>query len=171
MSRFIPNAKKHSPLSYVWQSKPYSQEEKDKDKAESDKVRQEYLDKKLSIESKELNTVSFKDLYQFPFKMGYMSSWVYDANNSFIFQFVFGGEKLRNKVIKILNGELEEYNRREVKHESGYIKVKVEDEWHDFILIRGHGNLCGIGGYNLDGEYAGKIQDTLAEYIIEKLNK
>lgn len=32
MSRFIPNAKKHSTLSYVWQSKPYSQEEKDKEK-------------------------------------------------------------------------------------------------------------------------------------------
>ena len=170
MSRFIPNAKKHSPLSYVWQSKPYSQEQKDKEKAEADKVRQKYLDKKLSIESKELNTVSFKDLYQFPFRQCDMSSWVYDANSNFIFQFVFGGEKLRNKVIQILNGELEEHSRREVKHESGYIKVKVEDEWHDFILIRGWGMMTGIGGYNLDGEYAGKIQDTLAEYIVEKLN-
>lgn len=171
MSKFIPNAKKHSPLSYVWQSKPYSQEEIDKDKAESDKVRQEYLDKKLSIESKELDTVSFKDIYQFPFRQCEVSSWVYDADDNFIFQFVFGGEKLRNKVIQILNGELEEYNKREVKLEGGYIKVKVEGEWHDFILIRGWGNLTSGGVYNLDGEYAGKIQNTLAEYIVEKLNK
>jgi hypothetical protein len=37
------------------------------------------------------------------------------------------------------------------------------------ILIRGWGNLTGVGSYNLDGEYAAKIQDTLAEYIVEKL--
>ena len=96
MSKFIPNAKKHSPLN-EWQSKPYSQEQIDKDKAESDKIRQKYLDKKLSIEYRELNTVSFKDLYQFPFRQCEVSSWVYDANNNFIFQFVFGGKKIQTR--------------------------------------------------------------------------
>ena len=36
-------------------------------------------------------------------------------------------------------------------------------------MIRGWGNLTGVGAYNLNGDYATKIQDTLAEYIIEKL--
>mgnify|MGYP003555337232 CR=1 FL=1 len=125
---------------------------------------------KERIEAIPLEQLEFTDLYEFPFHTSKYGGWVYDAKDNFIFQFVFGGEKLRNKVIQILNGELEEYNRREVKHESGYIKVKVEDEWHDFILIRGWGMMTGIGGYNLDGEYAGKIQNTLAEYIVEKLN-
>jgi hypothetical protein len=50
------------------------------------------------------------------------------------------------------------------------ISIKVEDELTPLILIRGWGNLTGCGAYNLDGEYAGKIQDTLEEYIIEKLS-
>ena len=51
------------------------------------------------------------------------------------------------------------------------IYLEKDGERKEFILIRGWGNLTGTGSYNLDGEYAGKIQDSLAEYIVEKLNK
>ena len=39
------------------------------------------------------------------------------------------------------------------------------------IDIRGWGNLTGTGGYNLSEESAMIVQDTLAEYIIQRLNK
>jgi hypothetical protein len=57
------------------------------------------------------------------------------------------------------------------KCESDFRHLEKDGERKEFILIRGWGNLTGTGSYNLDGEYAGKIQDTLAEYIVEKLNK
>jgi len=114
--------------------------------------------------------LSFKDLYEFPFHQAKYGSWVYDKNSNFIFEFENGTKEVRDKLIQILNGELEEYNRREVRENDGYIEVKVEDKWHNLILIRGWGSLTGVGGYNLDGEYAGKIQDTLADYIKEKLS-
>ena len=37
------------------------------------------------------------------------------------------------------------------------------------ITIRGWGRLTGTGAYNLDGEWAGKIQDSLQKFIVEKL--
>jgi len=40
-----------------------------------------------------------------------------------------------------------------------------------FILIRGWGNLTGIGGYNFDSEKASKIQDDFRDWIIYKLTK
>ena len=39
-----------------------------------------------------------------------------------------------------------------------------------FILIRGWGNLIGIGGYNFDMEKASKIQDDFRDWIIYKLS-
>ena len=58
-----------------------------------------------------------------------------------------------------------------IKNLENKIDLDKDEELHEFILIRGWGNLTGAGSYNLDGEYAGKIQDTLAEYIVQKLNK
>ena len=36
--------------------------------------------------------------------------------------------------------------------------------------MRGWGMLTGVGGYNLDAEYAAKIQDEFMEYCIKTLN-
>ena len=125
------------------------------------------LIEKNRIESIPLEQLSFKDLYQFPFHQAEYGSWVYDLNSNFIFQFEFKSEDTRKKVIEILNGDLLEYKRQEVKHVEGVIYV----EENPFILIRGWGNLTGTGAYNLDGVQANKIQDSLAEYIVEKLGK
>lgn len=169
-SKYIPNAKQAQKSQWMWSSKPYSKAEREKEERENEEHSNNLLAEKTRIENIPLEQLSFKDLYQFPFHQAKYGSWVYDKNSHFIFQFELGGEKVRSKVIQILNGELEEYDRREVKHESGYIKVKIEEDWHNLILIRGWGNLTSGGGYNLDGDYACKIQDTLAEYIVEKLN-
>lgn len=130
-----------------------------------------YLSEKKRIEAIALEDLSFKDYYKFPFHQAKYGSWVYDHNNNFIFQFENDVDCKRDKIISILNGEVGEYTRRDVRDNKGYIEVKVEDSWEKLLLIRGWGGLTGSGALNLNGEYASKIQDTLAEYIVEKLNK
>ena len=136
-----------------------------KEKEETRLWKEKQQAEKDRIESIPLEKLSFKDLYQFPCHQAKYGSWVYDANSNFIFQFEFDNIETREKTIKILNGELLEYKKQNVKLKDGVIFVNE----HPFIMIRGWGNLTGVGAYNLNGDYATKIQDTLAEYIIEKL--
>ena len=160
-SKYIPNrGKTHSVQNnWEWSSKnaDYSEVVEDNN----------YDEIKNRIETKSLEEVTFRDLYTFPFHQCKYSSWVYDADSNFIFQFEFKDMDTREKTIQILNGELTEYKRQNITSDCG--EIFVDDK--PYILIRGWGNLTGTGGYNLDGEYAGRIQDTLAEYIVEKLNR
>jgi hypothetical protein len=122
---------------------------------------------KERIEAIPLNELTFKDLYQFPFHQAKYGDWVYDLNSNFMFQFENVEKETRQKFIDILNNEITEYNRQDVTGKDGDIFI---DGKH-FITIRGWGNLTGCGAYNLDGDYAAKIQDTLLEYIVNKIKK
>lgn len=152
----------------MWYSMGSPKEDREEVK-QNEEYRQSLLAKKLSIESKHLEEVSFKDMYAFPFHQAKYGSRVYDADSNFIFQFEFNNDKTREGIINILNGEIEPTKENIVKHKEGIIYVEKEGEDKALIMIRGWGNLTGCGAYNLDGEYAGRIQDTLAEYIVEKL--
>ena len=146
----------------------------EKDLEEDKKYKEEKNHMRLEkerIESIPLGDLTFRDLYKFPFHRAKYGSWVYDANSNFIFQFEFRKEETRDKVVGILNGEDIATKNRIFRNDNGMIQIFYEDIWHDAILIRGWGNLTGVGAYNLDGEYAAKIQDTLADYIVEELNK
>lgn len=174
MSKFIPKKgeSKYFPKESGSVDKPLQWStfmSSDNSDAQEDKKREEYINHreitKNRIESIPLENLAFKDLYQFPFHETKYSSWVYDNDSNFIFQFEFSDKETRRKTLEILNGELLEYKRQEVTHDRGEIFVNGQL----FILIRGWGNLTGTGAYNLKGEYAAKIQDTLAEYIVEKL--
>lgn len=150
-----------------WQSKPLSKEEIEQEKRHKEQLN--FLEsEKQRIESIPLEELSFRDLYKEHFReWEYLSNRVY-SGEEFAFQFeFFGAEKVRKKVLKILNEEIADYEKQEVENKNGEIFV----EGKHFITIRNWGKLHGTGGYNLDPEYAGKIQDTLAEYIVEKLNK
>lgn len=151
---------------YSFASPDNSKEQKEhklyKEKQEKEKARVELIT---------LEALSFRDLYEFPFHQAKYGSWVYDAKGNFIFQFENGDANVREKIIGILNGEVTEYNRREVRGSEGSIEVNIEGKWKELILIRGWGNLTGTGAHNLDGDYAARIQDTLQEYIVEKLSK
>jgi hypothetical protein len=68
-------------------------------------------------------------------------------------------------------GDIEDYNRQEVKSDGGYISININGDWLNAILVRGWGLLTGAGAYNLNGKWAAKIQDSLEEYIVEKLSK
>lgn len=161
-SKYIKNSRvtTPTPITYTWTSKA--------DKSQKEYVNPHIAEKKR-IESIPLEELTFQDLYKFPFHRAEFGSWVYDANSNFIFQFEFKGDSTRKQIIDILNGDFTPTKEREVKEDKGMILVKVEEEFKDMILIRGWGNLTGTGAYNLDGEYAGKIQDTLSEFIVEKL--
>ena len=150
-----------------WQSKPISKEEIEQEKRYKEQLN--FLQsEKQRIESIPLEELSFRDLYKEPFReWEYLSNRVY-SGEEFAFQFeFFGAEEIRKKVIKILNQEITDYERQEVENRNGEIFVKGKH----FITVRNWGKLHGSGGYNLNTEHAGKIQDTLAEYIVEKLNK
>lgn len=163
-SKFIPKSRIKqvdlSPFKYEWSSDAINFDgivEDNKNPLQVEKER---------IESIPLNELTFKDLYQFPFHQKY-SGWVYDSNDNFLFQFERVEKETREKFIQIINNELTEYKRQDVTSKDGEIFI---DGKH-FITIRGWGNLTGCGAYNLEGDYACKIQDTLLEYIVDKIKK
>jgi hypothetical protein len=165
-SRYIPNRGKTHFVQNNWE---WSSKGADSSDVVEDSINYEEVKKR--IEAKPLEEVTFKDLYTFPFHQAKYGNWVYDADSNFIFQFLFNNEETRSKTISILNDEFKSEKENKFVHEDGTIYFYKDGELKEFILIRGWGNLTGTGGYNLDGEYAGRIQDTLAEYIVEKLTK
>lgn len=168
MSKFIPKSRFGNGVvtsnKYDWSSKAYSKKEEDEDKSYRTNMRNE----KERIESIPLEKLSFTDIYTEPFTE--MMSWIY-SGDSFCFQFLNGSDESNKKVLDILNGDITTYKRQDLKNDDNTIKIFINDNWVDYILIRGWGNLTGTGAYNLAGEYACKIQDTLAEFIMNKLKK
>lgn len=118
------------------------------------------------------------NFYEQPFRLCKYSDWVYDFNNNFVFQFesrfdskgnyLEGERELQNKVIESLNSEertpIEGLN---LKTES-FGEILREDKL--FILIRGWGNLTGVGAHNFDEDKAAKIQDNFQEWLLYRLN-
>jgi hypothetical protein len=151
MSKYIPK-RRIQPITFEWSSNSKPQKE----------WVNQFIEKKKRIESIPLENLTFIDLYKFPFHIEKYGSWVYDAESNFIFQFEFRNEETRNKVIDILNGDCKEYKKQVIENRQGEIFING----NNFITIRGWGNLTGCGALNLNGDYAAKIQDTLAEYIV-----
>lgn len=168
-SKFIKKSRISSAPKYTWSS--FTTPENNKEIEETRLYKERQQKNKDRVEAIPLDTLSFRDLYKFPFHQAKYGSWVYDANSNFIFQFQSGGTVDKEKIINILNGDVDEYNRQELRSEDGLIEINSKGEWKELILLRGWGNLTGTGAHNLDGDYAAKIQDTLQEYIVEKLNK
>lgn len=165
-SKFIKNSRiVNQPRTYEWSSMASTKEDRE------EKKRREEYDKKMKsekarIEAIPLEELSFRDIYIEPFEDMMGMGRIYSGDN-FTFQFLAGGEETKQKCLQILNGEVKEYKRQNITHKNGEISV----DGHPFILVRGFGNLCGGGAYNLSVEYASKIQDSLEEYIVEKLTK
>lgn len=120
---------------------------------------------KTTFKTKKMKT--FKDIYELPFKLQ-IGIRVLDSKNQFAFQFLTFDDDMNGKILDIING-----GKNNIKdsmtfvHKNGYITT---DKGGSLILIRGWGNLTGVGGHNMPREDAMNVQDTLAEYIVEKLN-
>ncbi len=173
-SKFIKNSRiNNSPKSFdtptpkenVWYSMA-SPKEDIEEKKQMEEYRQKMKSEKVRIEAIPLEQLSFKDIYTEPFEDMMGMGRIYSGDD-FAFQFLAGGEETKQKCLQILNGEIKEYKRQNITHKNGEISV----DGHPFILIRNWGGLTGTGGYNLDERWASKIQDSLEEYIVEKLTK
>lgn len=109
----------------------------------------------------------FEKAFTPPFRLDRIGSWSYDSKDNFAFQFITPNHQRRNEIIKCINSEYKSEMLGVITHEKGIIKSDNDE----LILIRGWGYLTGTGGLNLPDIEAAKIQDDLANYIVEKLNK
>lgn len=105
---------------------------------------------------------TYKDIYEFPLKTN-MGGYILDNKNQIVAQFEFYDSLLQQNIIDVLNDKDKPTKGKRIIHKN--------HNMNDYILIRGWGNLTGIGGHNLKPEEAANIQDTFAEFIINKLNK
>jgi len=118
---------------------------------------------------------NWKDIYKLPFKDdfidrkdGFRSKRIVDRKRQFVFQFMSVEDDTQENILKVLNGV--DVHIKEIisfEHSEGQI---LTDKGDVIMLIRGWGNLTGIGGHNLDYDEAANVQDTLADYIISRLN-
>lgn len=121
----------------------------------------------------------FKNYFKFPLKMWddfYIKVFTDDDKMAFDW-LVNIPDNIKFKILDIINGnESVSFKVPKVfRHEAGIIYCKFlggSDEGKEikFLRIRGWGMLTGTGGYHLDDNEAADIQDTFAEYIVEKLN-
>lgn len=121
---------------------------------------------------------TWKDIYKLPVKLSQLGSHVYDSHGNFVFQFepiydskgnyAEGYKQLEKSLIACINGEsIERTNNLKATHNQGEIFI---GDVH-LITIRGWGNLTGVGGHRLSEKEAANVQDTFAEYIVERLNE
>lgn len=113
---------------------------------------------------------TFREVYKLPFtEGGGLSSWIYDQNDNFCFQFEEWKFNAPNKLmLAIINGD-DNFENPELifTHKHGEICDNKNKHW---ITIRGWGNLTSQNCLGFSDIEAANIQDTLAEYIVERLN-
>ena len=86
--------------------------------------------------------------------------------------------EVKKKFLAIINGQEEiNYNvKKEFYHkDDGIVYCKLfsgENEGTEYKMfrIRGWGMLTGVGGYNLDPDFAANVQDDFMNYCIDRLN-
>lgn len=141
--------------------------------------------KRLEEKSRKLKSVKlsdpphWSDVYELPFKhLG--AGRIYDANSTFMFQIE---TRLKDsgyeKLLEVFNGEKkvkEKINCKVVDEimiqcDAFVVKATDERQFADFILIRGWGGLTGngYGGRALNSDKASQIQNSLRDYLIERI--
>ena len=112
---------------------------------------------------------TFNEVYKLPFERRLnFDSWIYDQNRNFCFQFEKYRDNENDLLLQVINGEKKLENKDLIfTHKNGEIKDNNGNHW---ITIRGWGNLTSPNCLGFSPEEAANIQDTLAEYIIQRLN-
>ena len=121
-------------------------------------------------EAEQINTKimkTFKEVYQFPFENTDWG-WVYDSGGkNFIFQWEFDDIKKQELLLSVINGT-ENLKNKDLKF--SYIDGYISNFKGRIILIRGWGNLTSKNCFGFSFKEACQIQDTLGNYIVERLN-
>ena len=117
--------------------------------------------------------MNWNEIYELPLHDSYIdgdfrSGRIYDSEGNFVFQFVSVDNESQRKILNILNGK-NEFKKADVEftHHDGYVFAGQ----NKIMMIRGWGNLTGTGGHNLHPDDAAIVQDTFADFIVEKLTK
>jgi len=109
---------------------------------------------------------NFKEVYELPFITNDCTGWVYDSKGNFVFQFVFDNSVIEHKILDVINGNSNLTNPElSFNYENGCI---MDNDNVSAILIRGWGNLTGF--LKLAEQDACNVQDSLGNYIVERLN-
>lgn len=95
----------------------------------------------------------------------YASFMVWTEDNERAIDIIRDDKKLQKDIIKTLNGEKDDFSIGILTYENG----EIFENGKILLRIRSWGNLTGIGGHNLPAKEAAAIQDSFAEWIIEKL--
>lgn len=111
---------------------------------------------------------TWKDVYQLPLRLDKSIFWVYDDNYNFVFQFEIDDEEYQEKIIGILNKESDSDFDDYYEYRNTLV---VDQKGTEIIMIRGYGNLTSEGGLNLSDKEAFNIQDTLGQFIVDRLNE
>jgi hypothetical protein len=117
------------------------------------------------------------NFYTRPFKYDGHSGWVRDARGNFVFEFegdfddngnyAKGFKELVEQIMFSLNDiNISPIEGLKLTLENG-IEIYKDDKL--FILIRGWGNLTGIGAHNFSGEKASKIQDDFVKWFFHRV--
>lgn len=114
----------------------------------------------------------FRMYFKLPFVLDDWCSYVWDATgHQMVLKFSpdFDGngfDEVKKEIISVING-----NPKTTKLNT--FSAKGEDIFSDgkyFMCVRGWGYLTGQGSLSLSNERATEIQDSLVNYILEKLN-
>ena len=104
----------------------------------------------------------FKKYYQLPLKYD-GHSYIWTSNGKMAFNsFVSNEDTL--KLVSILNEEISQ--KCNAQYSNGYIVI----DGRKCLLVRGWGMLTGVGGYNLERSKAAEIQDSFANWCVNRLN-
>lgn len=110
----------------------------------------------------------YTNYYKLPLTRRKNSSHVLDSLGNFVCQFMSLSEGERNEILNKINGKGPAFfeDERTFSYQDGIIKWGYKE----VILMRGWGNLTGIGGFNLSEDHAIYVQDTFGKFIVKLLN-
>lgn len=133
-------------------------------------MQEKLFQKKNIIMTKKNKYKTFKEVYSFPFELEKVSGWVFDRNREHAFEFSDSLRTIHQKIyLSIINGEEKIKLPTSFTYDASRQTV-FNKQGHPVISIRGYGYLTGVGGLRLSHEEANHIQDSLGNYIVEKLN-
>lgn len=114
-----------------------------------------------------MSKVTFEQAFKFP--LSGQCSYIFDQDNAVVLQFINNKQTLeeRMKVLSIINEESDQDESSIYSHVDGYI---FKDNY-PYISIRSWGRLTSPAVFNLPSDEAVKLQDELAEFIINRLTK
>lgn len=116
--------------------------------------------------------MDWKEVYKLPLKYSPWCSCIVWSDNMVHALDIFVDDdsgEVSQLIVDVLNGMCS--RKFEIIEEKPTV-IKLRTTSHDVkIVIRGWGHLTGIGGLNLLGEEAAKIQDDFQKWIVNKLKK